>query len=287
MRKLISVFLISIFISLFISCESNPGANKEDDTIRVHSSELSDILAGLDVNTEDNPYKVIVFEPVCEEIKEALNLNYMKFINLSFEDCEGFTEIKEKAFQGCKNLVNIEIPYGVVDIGNSAFEGCTFLKSIKIPEGVISVGKSAFSSCPGLEKLKIPDSVTSIGEGAFSGSPNLKTVILSKNMKTLKQSLFNCCSCLEEIVLPEKLEIIEKRVFVNCYNLRSIIIPETLTTIYDENSYSQHQSTFGGCYSLNDIYFRGTEEQWNKIRKSTGWFRAFPNGYKIHFNYKD
>ena len=114
MRKLVSVFLISIFISFFISCESNPGANKEDDTIRVHSSELSDVLAGLDVNTEDNPYKVIVFEPVCEEIKEALSLNYTKYVNLSFEDCDGFTEIKEKIFSGLKNLVNIEIPYGIL-----------------------------------------------------------------------------------------------------------------------------------------------------------------------------
>lgn len=277
MRKLVSVFLISIFISFFISCESNPGANKEDDTIRVHSSVLSDVLAGLDVNTADNPYKVIVFEPVCEEIKEALSLNYTKYVNLSFEDCDVFTEIKEKTFQGCKNLVNIEIPYGVVDIGNSAFVECTFLKSIKIPEGVISVGKSAFSSCPGLEKLKIPDSVTSIGEGACAGSPNLKTVILSKKIKILTRNTFNCCSCLEELVLPEDLEIIENFAFVNCYNLRSLVLPEGLKSIG-----AQHFS-----FSLMDIYYRGTEEQWNKIQKNYGGEEYFPQGQKIHFNYKD
>ena len=277
MRKLVSVFLIFIFISFFISCESNPGANKEDDTIRVHSSELSDILAGLDVNTEDNPYKVIVFEPVCEEIKEALNLNYMKFINLSFEDCEGFTEIKEKTFQGCKNLVNIEIPYGVVDIGNNAFVGCTFLKSIKIPEGVISVGKSAFSFCPGLEKLKIPDSVTSIGDGAFSASPNLKTVVLPKYMKVLKTGVFQLCSCLEEVVLPDELEIIEDSAFVNCYNLRTIVFPEGLKTL----------GYFSAAISLMDIYYRGSEEQWYKIQKQYDWEKDFPKGHKFHFNYKD
>ena len=270
MRKFVSILLISVCISFFISCESNKG----DDTIRVHSS---DILAGLDVNTADNPYKVIVLEPVCEEIKEALNLNYMKFINLSFEDCEGFTEIKEKTFQGCKNLVNIEIPYGVAIIGNYAFENCTFLKNIKISETVITIGEYAFHYCSSLEKLIIPDSVTSINKGAFSRSPNLKTVILPTRMKILKEEVFLLCSCLEELVLPEELEIIENSAFYNCYNLRSLVLPEGLKSIG-----AQHYS-----FSLMDIYYRGTEEQWNKIQKKYGGEEYFPQGQKIHFNYKD
>lgn len=47
-----------------------------------------------------------------------------------------------------------------------------------------------------------------------------------------------------------------------CSSLTSVIIPEGVTSIGD--------STFWGCDSLKDVYYTGSQEQWNKIKIDSG-----------------
>lgn len=61
--------------------------------------------------------------------------------------------------------------------------------------------------------------------------------------------------------------------FYNCTSLKTVTIPVSVTCIDDD--------AFDGCTSLTDIYFTGTEEEWNAIRKNTSFGSA-----KIHFEYK-
>ena len=46
------------------------------------------------------------------------------------------TEIKEEAFDGCKELTSVEFPQWIKKIGKSAFSGCSSLTSISIPPSV-------------------------------------------------------------------------------------------------------------------------------------------------------
>ena len=87
----------------------------------------------------------------------------------------GVTSIGELSFQYCSNLTSVTIPDSVTSIGGYAFQDCWNLTSITIPNSVTSIGGYAFLTC-GFTSITIPDSVTSIGSGAFSGCSNLASV---------------------------------------------------------------------------------------------------------------
>ena len=55
----------------------------------------------------------------------------------------------------------------------------------------------------------------------------------------------------------------------------SISIPASVTTIA--------RNAFDGCLSLTDIYFAGTEEQWNTILANSGWGAETPD-CTVHFS---
>ena len=146
----------------------------------------------------------------------------------------GGTVIEYGAFYKCNNLTSILLPECVTSIGNYAFSGCSSLTSIVLPECVTSIGNYAFSGCSSLTSIVLPECVTSIGNYAFSG-----------------------CSSLTSIVLPEGVTTIGNSAFDACYKLVSITIPRSMKTIGKKAFYT--------CIDLEDVYYFGTEEEWNSI----------------------
>jgi len=121
----------------------------------------------------------------------------------------------------------------VTGIGTEAFSWRGNLESITLPAGLTSIGDSAFYNCSSLTSIEIPASVTSIGYSAFCD-----------------------CDGLTRIKLPDGLTSIEDYTFMYCDNLASIEIPASVTHI---------GKAFVGCNGLSDVYYGGSEEQWNKI----------------------
>ena len=56
----------------------------------------------------------------------------------------GVTNIENRGFYYCANLVNVTIPGGVTRIGAEAFYNCTALKSVTLPKSVETIGQWAF-----------------------------------------------------------------------------------------------------------------------------------------------
>ena len=110
------------------------------------------------------------------------------------------------------------------------------LTSITIPENITSIGRGAFSGCDGLMNITIPDSVTSIGSAAFEN-----------------------CSGLTSIVIPDSVTSIDHWAFQYCTGLTSATIGNGVKSI--------SRYAFWDCASLKDIYFNGTKDQWNVIKK--------------------
>ncbi len=85
----------------------------------------------------------------------------------SYDIPDSVTEIRDSAFEGCKDLNAVTIPKSVKAIGSSVFANCESLTDITIPDGVKKVEASVFFNCKSLKNVTIPDSVTEIDNFAF------------------------------------------------------------------------------------------------------------------------
>lgn len=138
---------------------------------------------------------------------------------------------KGYAFEDCKSITRVIIPYSVTSIGESAFRGCTNLRYVFIPESVTSIGPSAFKECENLRRIYLPDSITYIGVHAFLYCQNLQHVNIPRGLRSIALGTFSSCEQLTEIWIPESVTKIGFGAFKKCKKLERISIPESVVTI--------------------------------------------------------
>ena len=156
-------------------------------------------------------------------------------------------------------VCTVIIEDGITRIGNHAFSGFTSLRTVTIPESVTSIGSGAFSFCESLERITLPKSLTSIEEQAFVDCRNLREILIQENVTSIGNRAFQNCESLSILKIPEGVVTIGEQIVAGCNNLRSIYIPASVQEIGKNNF--QHYET----KVLNDIYYGGTEEQWNSL----------------------
>lgn len=184
----------------------------------------------------------------------------------TFDSCENIKSVTipdsvmsigDRAFSDCKFLESVNIGKGVKSIGVLAFSSCSRLKSLTIPDGVTSIGANAFLSS-GIESIIIPDSMTSIGDSAFSSCRKLKSVTISNGVTSIGNSAFSYCEALNSVTIPDSVKTIGEWAFNGCYELTSVTIGKGVTRI--------EEGAFSSLSHLTDVYYRGSEEEWNSIR---------------------
>lgn len=156
-----------------------------------------------------------------------------------------------------ENIKYVKIGQDVTSIGDRSFYLCTNLMSIIIPENATYIGKDAFTGCGNLSSVTIPDSVTSIGEYAFFDCMRLTSVDISSSVTSITQGTFQECSNLASIIIPSSVTSICYNAFLACGNLTSVTIPSSVTSIAN--------SVFRGCDNLKDVYYAGSQAQWEAI----------------------
>ena len=171
----------------------------------------------------------------------------------------------------------VEIPTKIKDIkvtsiGNEVFSGCSGLTGIEIPSSVTSIRDYAFSSCSGLTGIEIPSSVTKIGEAAFSGCSRLTSINVEAGNEVY-DSRDNCNAIIKKATntliqgckntkIPSSVTSIGYYAFYDCSGLTGIEIPSSVTSI--------RNFAFWFCSGLKDVYYTGTQEQWNAISFGSG-----------------
>ena len=121
--------------------------------------------------------------------------------------------IGDSAFEGCTNLLSIDIPDTISSIGMGAFEGCTGLSSIIVPHSIKRFEERIFKDCSSLTNISIPDSVEYIGNEAFRGCSGLTSVVIPPSVKTIGHGVLFGCSALETFTIPRNIESPYKEIY--------------------------------------------------------------------------
>lgn len=310
-----------IGISAFSHCKSLCRATVPEGTTYLNDWIFNACFSLTEVNLPDSieliDSGVFHWCTALESIELPSELEYI-FPN-AFKECtglksivfpEGLLEIGANSFQNCFSLESIDIPENVTYIGATAFYQCYSLKEITIPESVKYIYGDTFRYCLGLEKITIPESVLSIYAGAFEDCRNLETIVIPQNVKALSGAAFADCVAMDKVVVdvdnkyfstsedgilfdsgktklvyypanktetiytvPDTVTAIGKYAFSNSQNLATVVIPDSVTSI---ESYAFHG------FNIREIYFEGTEEEWNAFEASTNTAVKAAN---VHFEY--
>ena len=221
-----------------------------------------------------------------------LSKNLKKIEPHSFEDCglvsleipEGVTEIGEEAF-AYNALTAVTMPDTLLKIGNEAFRNSFVYdlqkgnKSVIIPNSVNEIGAYAFLNNY-LSDIKLPDKAISCGIFAFSGN-NLSSLIIPEGTTSMTLPLIMGNVELHRIYLPKSLKELSPLAIAKDGYYRLI----ALGTPYDIGSYGD----FNNLVMVNEIYFAGTEAEWNALIKDWDFaeYNTDPSvmdNVTVHFN---
>lgn len=157
-----------------------------------------------------------------------------------------------------------------------AFKNCKKLNYVNIPNTVTEIGDSAFNECQNL-RLTIPSSVKKIGSWSCCGS-NL-TLSPDSDLSGLKEIGAGCFawSALSTFTIPEGVTSLTAT-FTGSGSLYTVYIPKSVKEFTDcpskDDTVNGSWGVFEGCWNLRNIYYAGTYEEWNKIKKSADWKAA-------------
>lgn len=278
----------SIDSGAFSNCKSLKNINISDNII--------DISAGAFYNTsyfnnESN------WENDALYIKQIL-IAGKDTIKGSYKIKDGTKVISSYAFSGNESITDISVPKSVISIGNRVFRWCSSLANISvdaanpnytsvdgvlfnkakteiicypagtkasnytIPNSVTSISVCAFGFCQNLTNITIPNGVTSIGDDAFENSQNLTDITIPNSVTNIGSSAFWGCSALESITIPNSVISVDDYAFYDCSALKSVTISDSVTSI--------GLAAFNSNESLSDVYYTGSEEEWNSISIAEG-----------------
>ena len=203
---------------------------------------------------------------------------------------EGVTTLGNSAFFGCDNLKEIrynaraaadltglsgafrsagasvggvKVIFGesVEKIPGNIFSNCESLTSVTIGSNVTSIGDNAFLGCKGLVEINYNARAAECTEDSFDSGDGLK-VTFGDSVERIPDYIFQDCPGLTSVTIGSSATTIGHYAFNRCTGLTSIKIPESMTNI--------GYMAFSGCTSLADVYYGGTERQWNAITIDDG-----------------
>ncbi len=180
------------------------------------------------------------------------------------------TTLGYQVFQGCTGLTTATIQCRLFELPRMTFDGCTSLTTVNLPSGMSSIGMAAFADCTSLKEITFPSSIQGIGVQAFAGCTALTDMVIPSKLSILDDEAFvGCVGLSGEMILPDGMVRIGEEVFGGCSGITSITVPEGVKQA-EPNAFER----MGG---LTDLYFRGTEAQWN----TAGY--TLPEGVEVHF----
>ena len=160
-------------------------------------------------------------------------------------------------------VTDVEIPDGVTQISAYAFYKYSNLQTISIPDSVITIGNNVFYGCTNLA-YNIYDNGMYLGNASDpysflidTCSDSLTECMIHDATRIICDSAFKNCKSLAHIAIPNNVIRIGQSAFYQCTGLTSVTIGNGLGLV--------DTSAFSGCTGLKNVYYAGSETQWNEI----------------------
>ena len=155
---------------------------------------------------------------------ERLPDSFFAFSSLtSFDVPECIKVIGVCAFYSCRNLQTINLNKGLKTIENRAFDGCTNLVSLNIPESIVKIGDGSrycFKECKNLKEI-----VYDAREAEITDLPqNMDILTIGPHVNKLPKNILHNNPVIEAFTITNNVQRIEKGCIVNCPNLKEISI---------------------------------------------------------------
>ena len=232
----------------------------------------------------------------------------------------GTGEMWDSAFSYNKDIKSVRLPDAITQIPYKPFSGCTNLKNIRLPDSVTQIDEDAFGNCDlqeqVVQEIVSSDNITFIGSRAFEGNKNIYTVHIGKNVEYIQTETFNymstpsfndCTNLTSITVSPENqtytsingllcskdgrsllyvpvgisgrldvpagIETIGREAMHYAFSIKIVHIPKSVKKIGSD----------AFPIECTDVYYDGTEEQWNEISIGKNYNSDFPSGVTLHF----
>ena len=201
-------------------------------------------------------------------------------------NCTAMGDSLDPVFEDCAALVTVYIGNNVQTIPSYAFYDCTSLENVYYTGSALDWSKISFGdySYPNVYAdnfyilgdldFSADDNIDEINSCTFMNCKSLASIKISDSVTGIGDVAFKNCTSLTSVKIGSSVKSIGDDAFYNCTRLKNVTIPKSVTVI--------DSSAFSGCTSLTDVYYSGSEDEWNKI--SIGSYNSCLENATIHFN---
>lgn len=261
--------------------------------------------------------------PVTKILGSAFMGRFVKEVTLP----DSILEIEYHAFEWCDSLEKVNIPNNVSVLRVNTFYNCFNIKYLTLGNSLVTIEPNSLPSTYSLvtnelngnyylgtdsnpyfyltsgtlenlhpdtkilgfvgqsstQAYNIPEGIISINEGMFRNRLDMTSASIPSTLKNIPTEAFADCAYLASLSISEGVETLGKSSFSECDDLASVQLPQSLTLIDDYAFYK--------CNGLKDIYFAGTQAEWNAIEKGNAWDHSLvdarwgtyaPRTYTVH-----
>ena len=148
----------------------------------------------------------------------------------SVELPESVTNVGDRAFVECGELLSVTLPNGAIHLGADAFKDCSRLRTVWYG-GCVDLPDRCFSHCASLTSFRGSASIVSIGDSAFSGCSALPEFPYAEGLVEIGSYAFDGCSAFTAIDLPDGVKKIGSYAYIGCSNVGRIRLPSSLESV--------------------------------------------------------
>lgn len=132
------------------------------------------------------------------------------------------SKIQYGAFNSCRSMETISIPYAVTEVGTLAFSDC-IIKALVIPNSANYIISQITNACANLRNVSLPPTITKTqGNYVFYNNRTLVRLVIPNSFTKITIRQFGLCDNITSFIIPSSISIIEAQAFWGCTRVRYI-----------------------------------------------------------------